>query len=86
MKRVKYSGRFHHQHRQHNLDYYQKRHNHKDQFYMSQMYLSAFPISLFLRMDPIPFGCVMIAFSVLYAVIARILVYRLAPSTFRLRR
>lgn len=41
---------------------------------------------IYLRMDPIPFGCVMIAFSVLYAVIARILVYRLAPSTFRLRR
>ena len=52
---------------------------------MGITYLVCFAF-IYLRMDPIPFGCVMIIFSVLYAVIARILVYRLAPSTFRLRR
>ena len=52
---------------------------------MGITYLVCFAF-IYLRMDPIVFGGVMIIFSVLYAVIARILVYRLAPSTFRLRR
>lgn len=49
---------------------------------MGITYLVCFAF-IYLRMDPIVFGGVMIIFSVLYAVIARILVYRLAPSTFR---
>ncbi len=54
------------------------------QIVLSATYLVCF-FMMRLRMPILIFGCICIAFSVLYCVVACLLVYRLAPKTFRLR-
>ena len=51
---------------------------------LSGTYLVCFAI-MRLRMPILTFGAMAIAFCVLYAIVASILVYRFAPKTFRLR-
>ena len=41
---------------------------------------------IYLRMNAFVFGLIMIAFCVIYIIIASILVYRYASKTFRLRQ
>lgn len=54
------------------------------QIVLSVTYLVCF-FMMQLRMPIVIFGCICIGFSLLYCVVACILVYRLAPKTFRLR-
>lgn len=52
---------------------------------MSLTYLICFAF-IYLRMNAFVFGLIMIAFCVIYIIIASILVYRYASKTFRLRQ
>ena len=54
------------------------------QIVLTATYLACFAL-MQLRMPIMVFGLMTIVFCVLYSIVASILVYRLAPKTFRLR-